>query len=149
MNRDQISLKVELARKLVALHAPDEIPYFETLAEEHRSVEIEDTDDPFAFGIGEFLPAITPVALNLASTALVFLSSKIAEAAGDAVVDKTKQTIERWFNNAPAAESFSKINQHQQEVLVALLFNEALKQGVGVELATRLSSDFVRVLKDV
>ncbi|VVO04109.1 hypothetical protein [Pseudomonas fluorescens] len=148
MSTDQTRLKIDLARKLVELHAPDEIPYFETLAEERCPIDLEDTDDPFAFGIGEFLPAITPIALNLASSALIFMTGKIAEAAGDTIIDKTKQTIEGWFNKPPTERKF-KIPPHQQEALVALLFNEALKQGVGVELATRLSSDFVqRVLKN-
>lgn len=148
MANDKNSLTAALAKKLVALHAPDELPYFDNLSNENESIGREDTDDPFAFGIGELLPAITPTAMNLASTALIFIGGIVSDAASDVLVDKTKKTINSWLNSTPEQTPELILDQHQQEILVSLLFNEALKQGVGVEMATRLSSDFVKkVLK--
>lgn len=144
---DLQQLSISLAKELVSIHAPDEIPYFDALANCNKKTSMKDSDDPFAFGIADILPAISPVALQLASTALIFLTEKLANAGVDLLKEKTTQALDNWLFDGPKNKKLS-LSEAQKEALTRILLDEAIKQRVPLELAISLSDDFInKVLK--
>ncbi|WP_191833745.1 hypothetical protein [Pseudomonas fluorescens] len=130
-----------LAKGLVELHAPQELDYFEALKQQPSDKLLDDDDDAFAFGAAEIVPAITPIAMMIASVAFDFVVTTMAEAGADVLKEKYKNWARSLFSEKPQTADF--LTPEQRTALVKALLAAALKSGIKADLAVKLSSSFV------
>ena len=128
-----------LAKGLVALHAPEEIEYFDQLKQQSNA-DLND-DDAFSFGVGEIVPTITPIAIAMAGVALNFVIAKMGEAGADILKERYKNWICGLFSGVDNLASV--LSQEQRNILTQALLDAALKAGVRPDHAVKLSADFV------
>ncbi|MBO3273681.1 hypothetical protein [Pseudomonas schmalbachii] len=140
MENDNKRAVESLAKGLVELHAPEEIGYFEELKKQ-SSNDFLDDDDAFAFGVTEVVPAITPIAMMMASVAMNFVLEIMSEAGGDVLKEKYKNWIRGRFSENP--EIADNLTPEQKETLIKALLSAASEAGIKTDLAVRLSSNFI------
>lgn len=128
-----------LAKGLISLQAPEEIYYFDQLKQ--QSNEAIHDDDAFAFGVAEVVPAITPIALTIATAALNFLLEKMGEAGTEVLKEKYKIWVRGLFSTSP--QIAPSLTEEQKEALTKALLAAALQSGVKTDQAVKLSSNFI------
>ncbi|MFJ3447307.1 hypothetical protein ACIPM0_03595 [Pseudomonas sichuanensis] len=139
MDHDNQQAIDALAKGLITLHAPEEIDYFEQLKQ--QSNEVIQDDDAFAFGVAEVVPAITPIALMIAKTAVNFLLETMGEVGTDIMKEKYKSWARGLFSASPKIAP--TLTEVQKEALTKALLAAALRSGVKTDLAVKLSSKFI------
>lgn len=139
VNTDKQSAIDALAKGLIALHAPEEIDYFDELKKQSNDELVD--DDAFAFGVAEVVPAITPIALTLASAAMNFMLAKMGDAGTEILKEKYKQWVSGLFSTKP--DMAITLTPEQKDALLKAMLTAALQSGVTTDLAIKLSSKFV------
>jgi hypothetical protein len=132
-----------LAKQLVLLNAPEEIPFFDVMKLE-PSETAPDDDDAFGFGLGQVVYAITPVAIAMGGVAMDFIVKKMSEAGAEVLQEKFKSWLRGKFSEKPHLTS--QLTQPQKDALLNALLSTALASGVSAEQAVKLSADFIAIM---
>jgi hypothetical protein len=131
-----------LAKQLVFLNAPEEIPYFDQM--KLQPPDTAPDDDAFGFGLGQVVYSITPVAMVMGGVAMDFIVKKMSEAGAEVLQEKFKGWLRGKFTEKP--QLTSHLTQPQKDALLNALLNTALASGVSAEQAVKLSADFIAIL---
>jgi hypothetical protein len=137
-----------LVRVVVGGIAPEEIDLFDELiaeppvAPQDRASEREH-DNPLAFGTGDLVVAITPIAAAMVSVVLTYVGTELLKLAGDQVIDQVKRRAPRLFggDGAPPA-----LRQEQLELIWRRAYQEALAFGVEPAVAKRMARALIGAL---
>jgi hypothetical protein len=132
-----------LARQLVFLNAPEELPFFDQMKLQLPETDPDD-DDAFGFGLGQVVYSITPVAMVMGGVAMDFIVKKMSEAGAEVLQEKFKGWLRGKFAGKP--QLTSHLTPPQKEALLNALLSTALASGVSAEQAVKLSADFIAVM---
>jgi len=88
----------EISRALIEDISPDELEYFDELADAHFSLREPDKDAQLGFGLVEFGDLATPALMTIVSGIVTYLMTDVVKVAKDEMNEKIKEKLKGLFS---------------------------------------------------
>lgn len=95
----------EISRILIEDISPDELEYFDELADTHFDVRKSDKDAQLGFGLVEFGELATPAVMTLVSGIVTYLMTDVVKVAKDEMNEKIKDKLKGFFSKKKKPET--------------------------------------------
>jgi hypothetical protein len=138
-----------VARYIVQNTAPDEIEFFDELAEEYFAdpappdLAAAADDDPLAFGAEGLIAAATPAALAMVSTAIAYIASEVIKATQEEAAGYLVGEIKKRFN--PKSQDVA-LNGAQLKGVYEAAVAEGILYGMGQKQAEMMARSLAGTL---
>ena len=87
----------EISKTLIEVISPDELEYFDELADTHFDVRKPNNDAQLGFGLVEFGELATPAVMTLVSGIVAYLMTDVVKVAKDQMNEKIKEKLKGFF----------------------------------------------------
>lgn len=139
----------EISRILIEDISPDELEYFDELADTHFDVRKSDKDAQLGFGLVEFGELATPAVMTLVSGIVTYLMTDVVKVAKDQMNEKIKDKLKGFFSKKkkPEADNSLLLTKEQlqkiSELIDIKLKDIDLNEKTALRIRDSLISSFV------
>jgi hypothetical protein len=138
----------ELAERIVAAVAPDEVGMFPALADVYVAdpkrvlSRSGDREESLGFGVGEVELLLTPAAVYVAAAVMDHLAETIGRGVADGGKQAIRRLIRRWRNEQPVADRPAELTRDQVRDVRRVVLEKARVAGLD-DTTARMVADTV------
>ncbi|MBS1518529.1 MAG: hypothetical protein JSS91_10630 [Bacteroidetes bacterium] len=146
MNED---ITREISKIIIEEISPDELEYFDEVADSYFKNEESDKDAQLGFGLSEFGELATPAVMTLVSGIVTYLMTDVVKAVKDQMNDTIKEKLKSFFTKKKkeTEESSLTLTRDQLQKISALIDNKLkdikLDKNTSLRIRDSLISSFV------
>ncbi|MFZ1322704.1 MAG: hypothetical protein WAT71_14190 [Ignavibacteria bacterium] len=122
-------IAIEISKTLIEDISPDELEYFDELANTHFDVRKSDKDAQLGFGMVEFSELATPAVMTLVSGIVTYLMTDVVKVAKDEMNEKIKEKLKGFFSKKKKPEEVKSLTLTNDQLnKISELIDKKLKE---------------------
>lgn len=109
-------ITIEISKSLIEEISPDELEYFDELAESYFKTDRQDKDAQLGFGLVEFSELATPAVMTLVSGIVTYLMTDVVKVAKDQMNEKIKEKLKGFFSKKKKPEDDKSLTLTKEQL---------------------------------
>lgn len=136
---------IEISRSFIEEISPDELEYFNELADSHFKTDITDKDTQLGFGLVEFGELATPAVMTLVSGIVTYLMTDVVKVAKDEMNEKLKEKLKAFFSKKKKTEEVKSLslNKDQLKKISELIDNKLTEIELDEKTSLRIRDSLI------
>jgi len=140
-----LEITKEISKTLIEVISPDELEYFDELADTHFDVRKPNNDAQLGFGLVEFGELATPAVMTLVSGIVAYLMTDVVKVAKDQMNEKIKEKLKGFFSKKkkPEEEKTLTLTKEQLQKISELIDNKLKDIDMNEKTALRIRDSLI------
>lgn len=140
-----LEITKEISKTLIEVISPDELEYFDELADTHFDVRKPNNDAQLGFGLVEFGELATPAVMTLVSGIVAYLMTDVVKVAKDQMNEKIKEKLKGFFSKKKKTEEEKSLTltKEQLQKISELIDNKLKDIDMNEKTALRIRDSLI------